>query len=119
ICTSLWNLAASCVSFADARACSPSLLTISTSGWCIGGYRFELQHAFTAARNGLPDQRVHLLRSIRERTHQHRQVHTGDTLDVAGLQQFDRKITRRRAENVREDKDAVAGVKRLHCGASV
>src|SRR5690606_19292577 len=52
--TSLWKLPASCVSLAEARACRPSLLTISTSRCCIALARWwHVEDALDAAGHGL------------------------------------------------------------------
>src|SRR6478735_9854567 len=97
ICTSHWYFAASCVSFAEARACRPSLLMISTSRCCIDGIDFDAHHAVTPTRNRLLDHRVHALRAIGERAHEHRQVDARHHFDAAGHQQFAGEIARRRA----------------------
>src|SRR5512141_844356 len=77
--------AASWVSLAEARACSPSLLMTSTSRRCIAGIDLEMQHAFASAGDGLLDHGVHALGSVGERAHEHGEVDAGDRLDVAGL----------------------------------
>src|SRR6185437_14969506 len=95
-CTSLSNFAASCVSFADARACRPSLLTISISRRCMDRVGSYVEHAFAAAGNRLLHQRIHALRAISERSHQHREVHAGDHLDASRGRELDGQVGRRR-----------------------
>src|SRR5512145_256381 len=101
--TSQAYFAASCVSFAEARAWSPSLLTISTSRRCITGIDLEVQHAFAAARDGLLDHRVHALRAVGERADEHRQVDARHRLDVPRLDQLAHQVARRGAVDVGED----------------
>src|SRR5215471_14991908 len=86
--TSHWYLAASCVSLAAARACSPSLLTISTSRCCIDGIDADVQHAVAAAADRLLDHHVHALVAVGERSHQHGQIDSGDGLDAPADQQL-------------------------------
>src|SRR5215470_2320571 len=107
---SLWKRAASWVSLAAARAWRPSLLMISTSRCCIDGVHVDVQHAFATARDRLLDERVHPLRPICERAHQHRQIDAGNHLDAAGLRELHRKIAGSRAEYIRKDHETVAGV---------
>src|SRR5215510_10960814 len=64
--TSLWYLPASWVSLAAARACSPSLLMISTSRCCIDGIDADVQHAVAAAADRLLDHHVHALVPVGE-----------------------------------------------------
>src|SRR5258705_328014 len=51
--TSHGYLAASWVSLADARACSPRLLRISTSRRCMDRARFDMQHTVASSADGL------------------------------------------------------------------
>src|SRR6185312_6408095 len=92
MCTSHWYFAASCVSFADARACSPSLLTISTSRCCME--RLEVQRAVARAGKRLLDQRRHVAIAVRERADQHRQAGAGDAVDARRIEQLDREVGR-------------------------
>src|ERR1700730_6126525 len=105
ITTSHWYFAASCVSFAEARACNPSLLTISTSRCGIGRVCLHVQHAFAAARNRLLDHGSHAPATVGDRAHEHWQIDAGDALDTARLQQFADEIAGRRAIDVGEDQD--------------
>src|SRR5512139_3155615 len=112
---------ASCVSLAEARACSPSLLTIWTSAVAIPAsvilsarIRAHVYHALGAARKGLFDHRGELLVAVGERADQHRQVDPGDALDPAGLEQAQRDVARGGAEDVGEHEHAVAVVELRH-----
>src|SRR6476620_11848817 len=109
-CTSLSNFAASCVSLADARACRPSLLMISSSRRCMERSGFDMQHAFATTGHGLLDERVHALRAVSECSHQHRQADAGDHFDAPRFGEFRREVARRRAVDVGQDRNTVAGV---------
>src|SRR5262249_7657040 len=117
--TSLWNFAAVWVNCADGRACSPSLLLIvnvreiialRTALACrlvlLGRDRCDLQHALSTTREGFFDGIGKLAVAITERAQQHRQVHTRDYGNAAGLGQTRRDIAGRRAEDVRQDENA-------------
>src|SRR4249920_1411230 len=66
--TSLWYLPATCVSLAEARACSPSLLTISTSSCCIFQARGRhLHYALHPAGDGLADHDLERLLPVGQR----------------------------------------------------
>src|SRR3990170_5072205 len=79
------------VSLADARACRPSLLMISTSCCSIvddkrrGG---DAHHAVTPAAYRLGDDGGERPVAVIEDPDQHRQVHAPDTLDLAGDEQL-------------------------------
>src|SRR5690349_11381293 len=90
--TSHWYFAASCVSLADARACSPSLFTISTSCCRIERIDFDVQHAVAASADGFLDHRVEVSIAVSERPHQHRQVDAGNPLDPSRDQELAREI---------------------------
>src|SRR5215472_5078964 len=111
--TSLWYLPASWVNLAAARACSPSLLMISTSRCCIDRVHFQVQHAVAASADRFLDHGFHAFLAVGERPHQHGQVHPGHAFDAAGIQQLCRKVARRGAVDVREDQHAVTGVEAL------
>src|SRR5689334_985110 len=79
--TSLLNWPATWVSFALARACSPSLLIISTS--CCGmmqGERRQAHHAFATATYGFGHHDVQGLVAVGQCANQHRQADAGDAL---------------------------------------
>src|SRR5262249_51182411 len=106
--TSHWYFAASCVSLADARACIPSLLTISTSCCRIQRIDLDVQNSVATSADRLLGHGVEVAVAIGERTHQHGQVHAGDELDPTWDQQLAREITWGRAVNVREDENPFA-----------
>src|SRR6185503_3632446 len=88
--TSLLKPLATCVSLADARACSPSLLTISTSALAITTsvvlatrVRRHVQHAFRAAREGLFHGDREPLVAVGEGANQHRQIYARNAFDLA------------------------------------
>src|SRR5215471_11986890 len=111
--TSLWYLAASCVSLAAARACSPSLLITSTSRCNIDRGSFEMQHAVAAAADRLLDHRFHAFAAVSESPHKHRQAYPGHGFDSTRAQELGGEVGRRGAVDVREDQHAVAGVEAL------
>src|SRR5215471_16802206 len=106
-----WYFAASWVSFAAARACSPSLLMISVSR-CSIGRDVHVQHAVAAAADRLLDHRLHALVAVCERSHQHGQVDAGDRLDSAARQELRGQVARCGAVDIGKDQHAVAGVER-------
>src|SRR5512139_2592012 len=102
---------ASWVSRADGRACSPSLLTISTSRCCmahgLGNVVDAVAPAFDDALDKLR-QRQRL--AVVERFQQHRQVDAGDALDMGGFEQTAQRVAGGGAVDVGEHQDAVAFV---------
>src|SRR5215831_17296210 len=80
ISTSHWYLAASWVSLADARACNPSLLMISTSRCCISGVDLDMQHAVAGAGDRFLDRRLEAAIAVGECAHEHRQIDARDHL---------------------------------------
>src|SRR5258706_7306465 len=109
---------ATCVSLAEARACRPSLLTISTSARAIArlaaGIVGHVHHAFGAARERFRHHCLEPLLAVGEGADQHRQVDPGDALDLAWLEQAQRDVARRRAVEVGEHEHAVAFVALAH-----
>src|SRR5688572_7757665 len=101
------------VSLAEARACSPSLLTISTSMLATAIAR-HVQHALGSARQRLLYGDREPLVAIGEGAHQHRQVDSRDAFDAPGLQQLQGDIAGRGAVDVGEHQHAVALVELLH-----
>src|SRR5580692_9166968 len=103
---SLWNLPASWVSFADARACSPSLLTISTSTrgmfgsliiclilrstgvHCAADVAVDVDHAVAAAAHGLGDDDAQAAIAISQCANQHGQADAGHAFDFSRNQQL-------------------------------
>src|SRR3954469_18420262 len=70
--TLLLNCPASCVSLADARACRPSLLMISTS--CCSIVQLEhrhADHAFAAAADRFGDDGLQIAVAVSEHANQH------------------------------------------------
>src|SRR5258708_31345748 len=94
--TSHSYFAASCVNLADAGACSPSLLTISTSCCRIDRVDLDVQHAVAAAADGFLDHRVHALVAVGKSPNQHGQIDPGDRLDASRDEQLHRKVAGRR-----------------------
>src|SRR5476649_2345355 len=80
---SLANWPASCVSLAAARACSPSLLTISTSVFGIAGVRIQVDHTLLPAAQGLGHHRGERLAAVGQCPDQHRQIDAGNALHPA------------------------------------
>src|SRR6201984_908086 len=76
--TSHWYFAASCVSLADARACIPSLLTISTSCCPIQRSDLDVQSSVAASADRLLGHGIQIAVAISERAHEHGQVDAGD-----------------------------------------
>src|SRR5436309_2464717 len=72
--TSQGNFAASWVSFAEARACRPRLLRISTSRCCMDQARFDMQHAVASAADGFRHHHRQAAVAIGEGANQHRQA---------------------------------------------
>src|SRR5512146_197163 len=109
--TSLLNCPATWVSLAEARAWSPSLLTISTS--CCGimnGQRRNAYYPFTASAHGFCDDGLERLVAVRQGPDQHRQVDAGDSFDLAGYQQLGGDVGRGTAEHIGQDQHAVPGI---------
>src|SRR5581483_9903376 len=74
---SLWKLPANWVSLADARACSPNLLMISTSCCCISQARWRhMDDALDPTRQRLAHHHVELFLPICQRSHEHRKAHS-------------------------------------------
>src|SRR6202162_847374 len=78
---------ATCVSFAAARACSPSLLTISASARGIAGVRIQVDHAVPPAAHRLVEHGGERFIAIGERADQHGEARPGKAFDLAGLEQ--------------------------------
>src|SRR5215472_1228479 len=108
--TSLWYLPASWVSLAAARACSPSLLMISTSRCCIDRVHFQVQDAVAASADRFFDHGLHAFLAVGEGPHQHGQVHPGDAFDAAGIQQLASEVARCGPVDVGKDQHAVTRV---------
>src|SRR5437773_2088023 len=83
--TSAAKFPASCVSFAAARACSPSLLTISASARGIARVRIQLDHAVPPAAHRLVDHRGERLVAIGERPYQHGEARPRQAFDLESL----------------------------------
>src|SRR3990172_11231493 len=84
--TSLLNCPATWVSFAEARACSPSLLMISTSRCSIanGGERRRNTHdPFAPPAHRLGHDGVQRFVAVSQRADQHRQIEAGHRFDLA------------------------------------
>src|SRR5688572_1339558 len=111
------NWLATCVSLAEARACRPSLLMISTSRCSIvnderrGGNAHD---PVTAAAHGLGDDHLQRLVAVGEDADQHGQVHPRHALDLARDEKLGGDIGGRPAVHVGQDQHAVAFVELLH-----
>src|SRR5262245_15556192 len=111
------NWPATCVSLADARACSPSLLMISTSRCsivndeCRGG---DAHDPVATAAHGLGDDNLQRLVAVGEDADQHGEVHARDAFDLAGDEQLGGDVGGRAAVHVGEDQHAIAFVELLH-----
>src|SRR6266704_2774161 len=101
---------ATCVSLAAARACSPSLLTISTSVRGIAEFGIQPDHAVAPAARRLPHDGGERLLAVGERADQHRQACPREALDPARLQQARGDVGGRRAEDVGQHQHALAAV---------
>src|SRR5207247_6471986 len=108
--TSAEKFPASCVSFAAARACSPSLLTISASVRGIAGVRIQVDHAVPPAAHRLVDHRGERFISIGERADQHGKARPRHALDLAGPEQARGDVRRRGARDIGEYQHPVAAV---------
>src|SRR3989338_3836235 len=106
--TSHLNLDASCVSFAEARACRPSLLMISAS--CCSILVFHLYDTFTPAFDGDVRQLRQVLVGTAHHAQQHRQIHARHSLHMLGMAQLPADIARCGAKNIGQDQHAVARV---------
>src|SRR5258708_5293370 len=98
------------VSFAAARACSPSLLTIPASACGIAGVRIQVDHAVPSAAHRLVDHGGERFIAVGERTDQHGETCPRQAFDFAGLEQARGDVRRRRAQNVGEHEHPVAAV---------
>src|SRR5690348_14593951 len=78
---------ASSVSLAAARACSPSLLTISASARGIADVGREVNDAFESAAQRFCNDRGERLVAVGERPDEHRKARAGEAFDPAGFQQ--------------------------------
>src|SRR3974390_3323767 len=116
--TSLLNWAATWVSLAEARACSPSLLTISTSA-CGTSSQFrrgrtrifgvQFAHPFAPAADRLERGALQRLVTVCEDANQHRQIQAGDSLDMPWNDGARCDVGRRPAEHVGQDQNAGPG----------
>src|SRR5574340_1153182 len=104
---------ASCVSLAEARACRPSLLTISASCWSITAFRLDINNAFAAALDGDLRQLRQGLVGAAHHAQQHRQICARHAHHALGMAQPPRDVARRGAEDIRQDQHAVAAVELL------
>src|SRR5690606_14498683 len=66
------------VSFAEARACSPSLLMISTSACGMRSLRLDVDHAIDAAADGLANHRGERFLAVGDDAYQHGQADACD-----------------------------------------
>src|SRR5664280_1402995 len=116
---SLRKLPASLVSFADARACRPSLLLIlavfliTSAGLARLVLRSGDRHLHDALRrsgNGPRNHGIERVRAVAKGTPEHRHVHPGDDLDLDAVGQPLRDVAGGCAEHVREDQ----GFRRSH-----
>src|SRR5436189_284038 len=112
--TSAAKFPASCVSFAAARACSPSLLTISTSILGIAGVRIQVDHAVPPAAHRLVDHRGKRFIAIGERADQHGKARPRQALDLAGPEQARGDVRWRGAQDIGEHQHPVAAVELHH-----
>src|SRR5712671_3722314 len=101
---------ATCVSFAAARACSPSLLTISASACGIAGIGIEVDHAVPPAAHRLVEHGGERFVAVGERPDQHGETCSRQAFDLAGLEQARGDVRRRRAQDVGEHQHPVAAV---------
>src|SRR6266581_8674689 len=108
--TSAEKFPASCVSFAAARACSPSLLTISTSVRGIAGVRIQVDHAVPPAAHRLVEHGGERFIAVGERADQHGETCPRQAFDLAGLEQARGDVRWRSAQNVGEHEHPVAAV---------
>src|SRR5713101_5694939 len=105
---------ATCVSLAAARACSPSLLTISASVRGIADLGIQSDHAVASAAHRLLHDGGERLLAIGERSDQHRQAGAREALDPARREQARRDVGGRRAEDVGQHQHALAAVELAH-----
>src|SRR5262245_32141307 len=111
------NWPATCVSLAEARACSPSLLMISTSRCSIindEGGSWDPHHAVAPAAHGLGDDRLERLVTVSQDPDQHRQIDARHTFDLARDQQLGGDIGGRAAIHVGENQHSLAFIELLH-----
>src|SRR5258706_11118201 len=108
--TSAAKAPATSVSLAAARACKPSLLTISASVCAIADVGGEMDDAFAPAAHRFFDDRGERLVAIGQRADEHRQARAGEALDAPGFQEARGDVRRRRAEHVGQDQDPFSGV---------
>src|SRR5215210_5591756 len=86
---SAWNWPATCVSLAEARACRPSLLVISTSRCSIVERQGRDAHdAFTPAADRLTEQRCEWFFAVCKRADEHGQIDPGHTFHATWDEYF-------------------------------
>src|SRR5580765_931750 len=100
--TSAAKAPATSVSLAAARACRPSLFTISASVCAIADVGGEVDDAVAPAAHRLFDDRGERLVAVGERADEHRKARTGEALDLAGLEKPRGDVRRSRAEHIGE-----------------
>src|SRR5262245_57868094 len=96
--TSAANVPATSVSRAAARACNPSLFTISASIRAIADVGGQVDDSVLSPAHRLLDGGGEGLFAIREGANQHRQARASQALDASGSEQSRCDIRRRRAE---------------------
>src|SRR5512134_74887 len=106
-----WKPPARCVSLAAARACSPSLLTISTFALGIAAaVAVHVHHPFRAPGKGTLHGGRERSVAARKHAQQHRQRGARHPLDAAVLEQARNYIAGRGAEDVGQHEDPVARI---------
>src|SRR5690242_3683523 len=108
--TSAAKAPATSVSLAAARACRPSLLTISASVCAIADIGGEMDDAFLSAAHRLFDDRGERLVTVGQRPDQHREARAREAFHPAGLQQPGGDVRGRRAEHVGQHQYSFSGV---------
>src|SRR5580765_7511187 len=108
--TSAAKAPATSVSLAAARACRPSLFTISASVCAIADVGGEVDDAVAPAAHRLFDHRGERLVAVGERADEHRQARAGEAFDAPGRKKAGGDVRRRRAEHVGQDQDSLSGV---------
>src|SRR5258706_10871527 len=108
--TSAAKAPATSVSLAAARACKPSLFTISASVCAIADVGGEMDDAFAPAAHRLFDDRGEGLVAVGQRADQHRQARAREALHAPGCKETRGDVRRRRAEHVGQDQHALSGV---------
>src|SRR5262249_15576654 len=104
--TSDSNWLASWVSFADARACKPSLFVISTSLCCIRQTRLHVDHPIASAADRLLHHDLEPPVAIGEGADEHRQVDAGNDFHHTRVDELAGQVAGRGAIDVGEDEDA-------------